>query len=276
MLYASMNFYQQNIIMPRSVIWWKLCVFNKLIVLFSSVHRDTRQMKEKEKAKMQRLNNRLVTYIDKVHDLEMANKILAAENARLRKVKKEPEQDVAAIFDEELKVRRNSDIPLHKSWVMKYLVIEKLSIYWNCVPNDILFISSLFYRDWEPRTRKSMSWTWDFKSKETMPCMMWKKSKSSTLHPYFILLYTISLQKSISFFICISQHQILYFTSFTFKIVFHKIWLINNFEIWQLLKRKKVRSTNIQSNRGCSVTARPSKPFLTCQIRHTQLSHHTS
>jgi len=71
-------------------------------------------MKEKEKAKMQRLNNRLVTYIDKVHDLEMANKILAAENSRLRKVKKEPEKDVEAIYDEELKRLRAKNEEMHE------------------------------------------------------------------------------------------------------------------------------------------------------------------
>jgi len=81
---------------------------------FMLVSADTRAMKEKEKAKMQRLNNRLVTYIDKVHDLEMANKVLAAENARLRKMKKEPEQDVAAIYEDELKRLREKNEELHE------------------------------------------------------------------------------------------------------------------------------------------------------------------
>jgi len=61
-------------------------------------------MKEGEKDKMKRLNNRLVNYIDKVHDLETANKILAAENAKLRKLQNTPETDVAAIYDDELEV----------------------------------------------------------------------------------------------------------------------------------------------------------------------------
>lgn len=54
---------------------------------------------------MKKLNNRLVNYVDKVHDLETANRILAAENQRLRKQKKEPENDVAEIYEDELRVR---------------------------------------------------------------------------------------------------------------------------------------------------------------------------
>ena len=61
-------------------------------------------MKEGEKDKMKKLNNRLVNYIDKVHDLETANKLLAAENAKLRKLQNTPETDVSAIYDDELEV----------------------------------------------------------------------------------------------------------------------------------------------------------------------------
>jgi len=78
------------------------------------VSAENRAMKEKEKAKMQRLNNRLVSYIDKVHDLEMSNKVLAAENARLRKMKKEPEQDIAGIYEDELKRLRAKNEELHE------------------------------------------------------------------------------------------------------------------------------------------------------------------
>ena len=61
-------------------------------------------MKEGEKDRMKKLNNRLVIYIDKVHELETANRILAAENAKLRKMKSTQDIDVAAIYDDELDV----------------------------------------------------------------------------------------------------------------------------------------------------------------------------
>ena len=61
-------------------------------------------MKEGEKDRMKKLNNRLVIYIDKVHELETANRILAAENAKLRKMKSTQDIDVAAIYDDELEV----------------------------------------------------------------------------------------------------------------------------------------------------------------------------
>jgi len=61
-------------------------------------------MKEGEKDQMKKLNNRLVNYVDKVHDLEMANKMLAAENARLKKQNKTPKNDVSEIYEDELRV----------------------------------------------------------------------------------------------------------------------------------------------------------------------------
>ncbi|XP_076823105.1 uncharacterized protein LOC143469334 isoform X1 [Clavelina lepadiformis] len=66
------------------------------------VDANVKVMKEGEKDQMKRLNNRLVNYIDKVHDLESANRLLAAENAKLRKQQATPETDIAAIYDDEL------------------------------------------------------------------------------------------------------------------------------------------------------------------------------
>lgn len=52
---------------------------------------------------MKKCNNRLVNYIDKVHDLVEANKALKAENALLRKASgREQEQDVASLYEDEL------------------------------------------------------------------------------------------------------------------------------------------------------------------------------
>ena len=61
-------------------------------------------MKEGEKNKMKNLNNRLVNYIDKVHELETANKVLAAENAKLRKLQDTSETGMAAIYNDKLEV----------------------------------------------------------------------------------------------------------------------------------------------------------------------------
>jgi len=61
-------------------------------------------MKEKEKEQLKTLNNSLVNYIDKVHDLEMMIKRLSAENFKLRKSSKTKVQvDVSSLFEVELK-----------------------------------------------------------------------------------------------------------------------------------------------------------------------------
>merc|ERR1719427_1586288 len=62
-------------------------------------------MKEAEKEQMKKLNNSLVNYIDKVHDLEQMVKKLAAENAKLVKKNKkgQPEVDISALYEAELK-----------------------------------------------------------------------------------------------------------------------------------------------------------------------------
>ena len=63
-------------------------------------------MKEKEKEQLKTLNNSLVNYIDKVHDLELMIKRLSAENFKLRKSSKTKVQvDVGALFEVELKVK---------------------------------------------------------------------------------------------------------------------------------------------------------------------------
>ncbi|XP_078488877.1 intermediate filament IF-Fb isoform X3 [Ciona intestinalis] len=64
---------------------------------------EARQMKEQEKDQMKKLNNRLVNYVDKVHDLEMMNRFLTAENEKLKKLNKTEDVDVSAIYDDELK-----------------------------------------------------------------------------------------------------------------------------------------------------------------------------
>lgn len=64
-----------------------------------------RKRRDEEKEKMKKCNNRLVNYIEKVHDIETANKILAAENNALRKSGKAPQQDIAALYDDEMEVR---------------------------------------------------------------------------------------------------------------------------------------------------------------------------
>merc|ERR1719466_247072 len=62
-------------------------------------------MKEAEKEQMKKLNNSLVNYIDKVHDLEQMVKRLSAENAKLLKRAKKGHQevDISAMYEEELK-----------------------------------------------------------------------------------------------------------------------------------------------------------------------------
>lgn len=69
--------------------------------------REMRKTKEAEKEKLKKCNNRLVNYIDKVHDLIEANKALKAENAALRKTEKAPEQDISELYEDELAVSRN-------------------------------------------------------------------------------------------------------------------------------------------------------------------------
>ena len=63
-------------------------------------------MKTAEKEQLKTLNNSLVNYIDKVHELEQMVKKLSAANLRLcRKNKKvHPDIDIAAMFEAELKV----------------------------------------------------------------------------------------------------------------------------------------------------------------------------
>ena len=65
-------------------------------------------MKEGEREQLKTLNNSLVNYIDKVHDLEMMVKKLCVENAKLSKKCKKgsPEIDIRAIYEAELKVCR--------------------------------------------------------------------------------------------------------------------------------------------------------------------------
>lgn len=67
-------------------------------------------MKEAEKEQMKKLNNSLVNYIDKVHDLEQMVKRLSAENARLLKKTKKgvQEVDIGAMYEAELKRLRVS------------------------------------------------------------------------------------------------------------------------------------------------------------------------
>lgn len=62
-------------------------------------------MKEQEKKQLQTLNNSLVNYIDKVHDMEQMIKRLSAENYRLKKQSKSKGQiiDVGAHYEAELK-----------------------------------------------------------------------------------------------------------------------------------------------------------------------------
>lgn len=64
---------------------------------------EMRQLREAEKTKLKKCNNRLVVYIEKVHDLEEANKILAAQNALLRNSEKNPQRDVGELYEDELK-----------------------------------------------------------------------------------------------------------------------------------------------------------------------------
>lgn len=66
---------------------------------------EVKVMKEAEKEQMKKLNNSLVNYIDKVHDLEQMVKRLAAENAKLVKKNKkgQPEVDISALYEAELK-----------------------------------------------------------------------------------------------------------------------------------------------------------------------------
>ena len=65
-------------------------------------------MKEGEREQLKTLNNSLVNYIDKVHDLEMMVKKLCVENAKLSKKCKKgsPEIDIRAIYEAELRVCR--------------------------------------------------------------------------------------------------------------------------------------------------------------------------
>lgn len=63
-----------------------------------------RKAKQTEKENLKKCNNRLVNYIDKVHDLIEANKALKAENAMLRNADKGPEQDIAELYEDELAV----------------------------------------------------------------------------------------------------------------------------------------------------------------------------
>jgi len=69
---------------------------------------SVKTMKEKEKEQLKTLNNSLVNYIDKVHDLELMIKRLSAENFKLRKSSKTKVQvDVGALFEVELKRLRS-------------------------------------------------------------------------------------------------------------------------------------------------------------------------
>ncbi|XP_039252761.2 uncharacterized protein LOC120330013 [Styela clava] len=64
---------------------------------------EMRKTKEAEKEKLKKCNNRLVNYIDKVHDLVEANKALKTENALLRKAAGHDQQkDVAGLYEDEL------------------------------------------------------------------------------------------------------------------------------------------------------------------------------
>lgn len=69
-----------------------------------NVFRELRVQREAEREKLKKCNNRLVNYIDKVHDLELANALLASENEKLRRREKTPETDVGALYEDELKV----------------------------------------------------------------------------------------------------------------------------------------------------------------------------
>merc|ERR1712002_322824 len=66
---------------------------------------EVKVMKEHEKEQLKTLNNSLVNYIDKVHDLEQMVKKLAMENAKLRARSKKgvKEVDIGAMYEEELK-----------------------------------------------------------------------------------------------------------------------------------------------------------------------------
>lgn len=67
---------------------------------------ELKKIKEEDRERLKKCNDRLVNYIDKVSDLEEANKRLAAENAILRKKGKKPEKDIGSLYDEELRKLR--------------------------------------------------------------------------------------------------------------------------------------------------------------------------
>jgi len=69
---------------------------------------DVKLMKEGEREQLKTLNNSLVNYINKVHDLEIMVKKLCVENAKLSKKCKKgsPEVDIRAIYEAELRALR--------------------------------------------------------------------------------------------------------------------------------------------------------------------------